>query len=113
MFDGAIRNLQSSISLLQLYILNRQKAGFKDMERMLEALCSQTFKAVEIGNFVNMNQIKVNFPAIDLADDEKSIAIQVTSNASPAKIKKTILVAANCPLTVLSAAAKRLRLSNR
>lgn len=90
MFDAAIRNLQSSISLLQLYILNRQKAGFKDMERMLEALCSQTFKAVAIGNFVNMNQIKVNFPAIDLADDEKSIAIQVTSNASPAKIKKTI-----------------------
>lgn len=90
MFDGAIRNLQSSISLLQFYILNRQKAGFKDMERMLEALCSQVFKAVEIGNFVNMNQIKVNFPAIDLADEEKSIAIQVTSNASPAKIKKTI-----------------------
>lgn len=90
MFDGAIRNLQSSISLLQLYILNRQKAGFKDMERMLEALCSQVFKAIGIGNFVNMNQIKVNFPAIDLADDAKSIAIQVTSNASPAKIKKTI-----------------------
>lgn len=90
MLDAAIRNLQSSISLLQLYIINRQKSGFKDMERMLEALCSQVFNAVGIGNFVNMNQIKVNFPAIDLADEEKSIAIQVTSNASPAKIKKTI-----------------------
>ncbi|WP_433897926.1 SMEK domain-containing protein [Pseudomonas sp. PSE1(2024)] len=90
MFDGAVRNLQSSISLLQLYILNRQKSGFKDMERMLEVLCAQLFKAVEVGDFINMNQIKVNFPAIDLADDAKSIAIQVTSNATPAKIKKTI-----------------------
>jgi len=90
MFDGAIRNLQASISLLQLYIEKRQKSGFKDMERMLEALCSQIFQAVDIGCFVNMNQIKVNHPAIDLADDNKLIAVQVTSNASPAKINKTI-----------------------
>lgn len=57
---------------------------------MLEVLCAQLFKDVEVGDFINMNQIKVNFPAIDLADDAKSIAIQATPNATPAKIKKAI-----------------------
>lgn len=40
-----------------------------------------------MGELVNMNQIKVNFPAIDLADNKNMIAVQVTTNASPAKIK--------------------------
>jgi hypothetical protein len=47
--------------------------------------------ALSIGELANKNQIRVNFPAIDLADDKKMIAVQVTSNASPAKIDKTII----------------------
>lgn len=60
------------------------------MERMLEALSIQMFRALSIGELVNKNQLKVNFPAIDLVDDKKMVAVQVTSNASPAKIDKTI-----------------------
>lgn len=88
--DALIRNLQADIALLQTYIAQRQKAGFHDMERMLEALSIYMFRALNIGELVNKNQLRVNFPAIDLADDKKGIAVQVTSNASPAKIEKTI-----------------------
>jgi len=90
MIDALIRNLQADIALLQTYIVQRQKAGFHDMERMLEALSIHMFRALNIGELVNKNQLRVNFPAIDLADDKKKIAVQVTSNASPAKIDKTI-----------------------
>ncbi|KXG14940.1 hypothetical protein LT17_03732 [Pseudomonas aeruginosa] len=60
------------------------------MERMLEALSIYMFRALKLGDLVNKNQITVNFPAIDLADDSKKIAIQVTSKATPKKIKDTI-----------------------
>lgn len=90
MIDALIRNLQADIALLQTYVVQRQKAGFHDMERMLEAVSIHMFRALSIGELVNKNQLKVNFPAIDLADDKKMIAVQVTSNASSAKIDKTI-----------------------
>lgn len=90
MIDPLIRNLQSDIALLQLYIEQRKKAGFHDMERMIESLTIFMFRALQLGELENMNQIKVNFPAIDLADNQKMIAVQVTTNASPAKIDKTI-----------------------
>lgn len=90
MIDPLIRNLQADIVLLQNYIIQRQSAGFHDMERMLEALTIHIFRALQLGNLTNKNQVTVNFPAIDLADDSLDVAVQVTSNASPAKIKKTI-----------------------
>lgn len=90
MIDALIRNLQNDIALLQLYITQRKKAGFHDMERMIESLTIFMFRALRMGEMKNMNQIKVNFPAIDLADDQNMIAVQVTTNASPAKIKETI-----------------------
>ncbi|EEW1570376.1 SMEK domain-containing protein [Enterobacter hormaechei] len=90
MIDPLIRNLQADIALLQLYIAQRQKTGFHDMERMVEALTIFMFRALQMGELKNLNQIKANFPAIDLADNQKMIAVQVTTNASPAKINKTI-----------------------
>lgn len=90
MIDPLIRNLQADIALLQFYITQRQKAGFHDMERMVEALTIFMFRALRMGELKNLNQIKVNFPAIDLADNTKMIAVQVTTNASPGKINKTI-----------------------
>lgn len=90
MIDPLIRNLQSDIALLQLYIAQRKQAGFHDMERIIESLTIFMFRTLKMGELVNMNQIKVNFPAIDLADNKNMIAVQVTTNASPAKIKKTI-----------------------
>jgi len=89
--DAEIRNLQIDVVLLQNFIKQRQETGLNDMQRMVESFAIPAFRVVVNNcNLKNKNQIKVNFPAIDYADDKLKIAVQVTTNASPAKITKTI-----------------------
>ncbi|MFQ0830579.1 SMEK domain-containing protein [Serratia fonticola] len=92
MIESLIRNLNQDIALLQLRIERDKDVSFNDMARLLEVISIQFFKALGIANLKNQNQIKVNFPAIDAADDDKDggIAVQVTSVADANKIKKTI-----------------------
>jgi hypothetical protein len=90
MFDALISNFQHDIALLQQYINLRQDTGFHDMERMLEALLIRVLKASHNLDLVNMNQLRMNFPAIDLADSAQRTAVQVTSNASSPKVSKTV-----------------------
>lgn len=92
MIESLIKNLNQDIALLQLRIERDKDAGFNDMARLLESMSIQFFKAVGIANLKSKNQIRVNFPAIDAADDDKDggIAVQVTSVADAKKINKTI-----------------------
>ncbi|WP_193087966.1 SMEK domain-containing protein [Advenella sp. FME57] len=92
MLESLIKNLNQDIALLQLRIQRDKDAGFNDMARLLETMAIQFFRALGIANLESKNQIRVNFPAIDSADDEKDggIAVQVTSVADARKIKKTI-----------------------
>lgn len=92
MIESLIKNLNQDVALLQLRIKRDKDAGFNDMARLLESMSIQFFKAVGIANLKSKNQIRVNFPAIDAADDDKDggIAVQVTSVADTRKIKKTI-----------------------
>ena len=61
MIDPLIRNLQSDIALLQLYIAQRKQAGFHDMERIIESLTIFMFRALKMGELVNMNQISMTW----------------------------------------------------
>jgi hypothetical protein len=92
LIESLIKNLNQDIALLQLRIERDKDAGFNDMARLLESMSIQFFKAVGIANLKSKNQIRVNFPAIDAADDDKDggIAVQVTSVADAKKISKTI-----------------------
>ncbi|VFS07136.1 Uncharacterised protein [Citrobacter koseri] len=92
MIESLIKNLNQDIAILQLRVERDKDAGFNDMSRLLEVISIQLFKALGIANLKSKNQIRVNFPAIDAADDNKTggIAVQVTSVANAAKIKKTI-----------------------
>lgn len=92
MIGPLVNNLQADIALLQRYIERRSNVGFRDMERMLEALCIPLFRAWKHCELTNMNQIRVNYPAIDLADEAMRIAVQVTSNATTPKVKQTLRV---------------------
>jgi len=86
----AIENLQWDISLVQVYITNRRTTGFADMSRLLEGLSIKLFRATHGLVLTNQNLFKPNFPAIDIADDEKKTAIQVTSNADAKKVRHTL-----------------------
>jgi len=90
MIQNMIANLQNDISVLQLYVLNRQKAGFHDMERLIETIIRKTFNVLEKWQLDNLNILNMDFPAIDLSDKQNHIAVQVTTNASPVKIRKTV-----------------------
>jgi hypothetical protein len=92
LIESLIKNLNQDVALLQLSIERDKDAGFNNMARLLESMSIQFFKAVGIANLKSKNQIRVNFPAIDVADDTQDggIAVQVTSVAGATKIKKTI-----------------------
>ena len=92
LIESMIKNLNQDIALLQLRIERDKDVGFNDMSRLLESMSVQFFKALGIANLKSKNQIRVNFPAIDAADDDKDggIAVQVTSVADARKINKTI-----------------------
>lgn len=92
MIESLIKNLTQDIAVLQHRIERDKDAGFSNMARLLEALTIQVFRALGIADLKNMNQIQVNFPAIDAADDANGgVAVQVTSVADARKIKKTIV----------------------
>jgi hypothetical protein len=78
------------ISLLQTYINNNNDMGFYDINKLLEYMSIKLFGIIYGYNLINLNEIKVNFPAIDLADEKAGVSIQVTSNATAQKIKETI-----------------------
>lgn len=90
MIEQTIKNLIQDITFIQQYIKTNQESGFNDMTRILESITLNIFNVTHSLNLVNKNQLKTNFPAIDLADDNKRIAIQVTTNADSKKIKNTI-----------------------
>lgn len=92
MIEALIKNLNQDIALLQLRIERDKDVGFNNMARLLESMTIQFFKALNIADLKSKNQIRMNFPAIDAADDYKDggIAVQVTSVADTRKIKKTI-----------------------
>jgi hypothetical protein len=92
MIGPLIENLHADIALMQRYIERRSSAGFQDMARMLEAFAIPLFWAWKHYELVRMNQIQVNFPAIDLADSKNKAAVQVTITASATKVKKTLKV---------------------
>jgi hypothetical protein len=90
MIDSRILNLQKDISLIQKYIENNQKTGFQIMNRLLESLSIKLFKTIYNYDLKNLNTGKINYPAIDLVDKDKKIAVQVTTNATSRKINNTI-----------------------
>ncbi|MDN4571841.1 regulator of acetyl CoA synthetase [Pandoraea cepalis] len=92
MLEALIKNLSQDIAVMQRHIELGKDAGFNDTSRLLEVLTIQFFKSLGIADLVRTDQLRTNFPAIDAADKIKSggIAVQVTSVADAAKVKKTI-----------------------
>lgn len=90
MLQLVVNNLLADISIVQRYIKVSQGAGFADMTRLLESLSIHLFKASHDLDLKNKNLFNPNFPAIDLADDEKRTAVQVTVNADAKKIRHTL-----------------------
>lgn len=88
--QNQLNNIASLITALQQHASTKIDMGLYDVGASIEVLVSQILQITEGLTLVNKNQISVTFPAIDLADDAKGIAIQVTANVSTKKWKETV-----------------------
>jgi hypothetical protein len=67
------------------------RAGFTDINVVSESVMQNLFNTLETGAaYVNRNIDEPNADSIDLADQHRRIALQITSTTKPAKIRKTI-----------------------
>lgn len=90
MIETKISQLASDIAILQNYINLNKSIGFNNSARLLEVIAIKFFQFTDIANLKNMNQIKVNYPSIDAADNIEKIAVQTTSVADTRKVNETL-----------------------
>jgi len=88
-----------SLNLLAAMLKTRSRAGLTDANHCLETIVKLFFNALFGWNLENLNTILPNYPAADLGDanlgdaplgrNPRSVAIQVTNQASSSKIGDT------------------------
>lgn len=64
--------------------------GFTDINAISEDFYAKLLDVIFSTKLENLNLKKLNFPAIDLGDDEERLCFQVTSTNSKAKVEKTL-----------------------
>lgn len=87
-----INEIISLMTFLQSFIQNHVSQSFADLTFDLETLIKDYLNVFENNNekYENINSLKCNYPAIDLVNKTKDTAVQVTTNASLQKVRKTI-----------------------
>ncbi len=84
------KTVLTGLSVLRYLVKSSGARGttdpYKNSERFFEFILNQTYS----WSLVNANVLKPNYPAIDLADENLRICVQVTGENSSTKIKKTI-----------------------
>lgn len=90
--EQKLKEIMTLMTFIQNHIHNSVKQSFTDMTFNLEVVLTDFLNVFEKENekYKNINSIKHNYPAIDLVNDNKDSAIQVTTNADLTKVKKTI-----------------------
>lgn len=83
-------DLLKNASALVNYVEMAADSGFTDNASALEELVKTYYTITRKWDLKNTNEIRHNYPAIDLIDDKNKIAIQVTITANTKKIKHTI-----------------------
>lgn len=83
--------IRSLFTFLKYHIEINTKSSFNDVGLSLETFFMDLFNVIEGNNcWRNANSITFNYPAIDLINDGKKQAIQITTTANKRKIDKTI-----------------------
>ncbi len=87
-----INDLRDELSLFVTKVEGSGAMGLYDLAQISEGLmCALLTHLLALPGLRNLNaEEKKNFPGIDLADDRKRVAIQVTQTASLDKIKQTL-----------------------
>ncbi|MCL6350666.1 SMEK domain-containing protein [Pectobacterium polaris] len=71
-------------------IKNRAKLGLTDIHIHLEDFYKDILNITLDLNLINLNQERMNSPGLDLGDEAKEIAFQITGDKSSAKVNETL-----------------------
>lgn len=85
-----IKSITDALGILSYQVENRNTINLYDINILSENFYKDLLNLVYGYELVNLNTIDKNASAIDLGDKSKKISIQVTSDNSSTKIKKTI-----------------------
>lgn len=81
--------ISNSLNLLAAKLKTRCRAGLTGGNIVLESITVRFFNALLGWNLKNLNAQKANYPAADLGDVGRKIAMQVTNQARSSKINDT------------------------
>src|SRR6266478_3822392 len=82
-------HISDQLNTLAGMVKARSRASLTDANRFLETIAARFFNALFGWDLVNLNAEQANYPAADLGDRGRRIAIQVTNEESSEKIRRT------------------------
>ena len=74
--------IRTYLSTIKANVEMSNFSGYYDIDRELENIIAKLLNLIYGYKLVNANEKKVNFPAVDIVDDENKLAIQVTADNS-------------------------------
>lgn len=88
--ENTLKVLAERFATFSNVVTIQNKAGFNDINKSAERLFMDILNVVYDLRLRDMNAIQDNYPAIDLGDYNKRLCIQVTSDSTNQKFKKTV-----------------------
>lgn len=82
--------IDRDLSILQNYIEIKNKKNLYDININCEDFFCDFLNILFDLNLVNLNELDMNFPAIDLGDEENEICYQITTTSEKSKISSTL-----------------------
>ena len=87
--DELAKKIADGLNLLASQLKTRTRASLTDANHSLEFVMARFFNALLGWNLADLNAERDNFPAADLGDRGRHIAMQVTNDGTSAKISGT------------------------
>ena len=88
--ETLMKNIMSRLSCLTDYVRQNNKLGWTDVNHGAEDFYCGLLNTAFGWKLKNQNELKMDFPAIDLGDPENRICVQVTSTTERSKVQRTL-----------------------
>ncbi|MGF9872894.1 SMEK domain-containing protein [Bacillus tropicus] len=87
-----IEDIMKGLSVLQYYIkFSSNKLGLHDINKACEPFFCELFNVLWDFNYKRLESERMDYPGIDLGDKKNKLSMQITTDGSKAKLRKTIL----------------------
>lgn len=85
-----IGKIVDDVASLKYQVQTRNKLGMLDLTKFTEDFFKEALNTIYDLNLINLNADRSNNPGIDLGDEGKKIAYQITSTKNTGKVKGTL-----------------------